>query len=170
MKNEKLKEIIEELQTILDGKMQEEIMRLISCIGRLKEEYPKYAKEADETLDIIKDYVNNKVSINVIKSSINQLIEDLNTEDVSILEALKETYEDAKDIISEAIPEDVKAKCGKVITTTGNIGRGFADTINKEIPQIPQGIEKIKATPNKVKNGIKSKLRDVLFSDEEKQD
>lgn len=169
MKNEMLKEIIKKLETIKNVSEQDELNRLISCVADLKVYYPDYTEEADQMLDIIKRYVNGTGSAYEIDIRKRYLIDELKDEvaraDDSILEVLKETYEDAKDVVSEAMPQ-VKTTCSKVITTAGNIGRGFADTINKEIPQIPEGVEKVKAASEKAKKGIKSKIREWAFSDE----
>lgn len=172
MKDERLKKVINELRTIqiLGEKKEEELYRLISCIATLKSVTSKYNKEANYVLDMIQKYISGSGCIYEIDCARVILIDVLtneDSEDESILGFLKESYADAKDSISEAIPEEVKAKCNKIITTTGNIGRGFADTINKEIPQIPEGVERIKETHKKVKKEIKLKLREVLLSDDE---
>lgn len=170
MKNERLREIIEKLETIKNVSKQDELNRLISCIADLKVFYPDYTEQANQMLEIIQRYVNGTCYANEIylrkRDLINELKDEVEREDDSILEALKETYEDAKDIVSEVMPQ-VKTTCNKVINTAGNIGRGFADTINKEIPQIPEGIEKVKVASEKAKNGIKRKIREWAFSDDE---
>lgn len=168
MKNEKLMEIVEKLEEIKNVKEQKEIMRIINCMAELKETFPKYAMKADEMLNILHMQINGMGSCWETECAIKDLIEELKEEVAKgeTLERLKDKYDEAKDRAVQAIPE-VKKTCSKAITTAGNIGKGFADTINKEIPQISEGIGRVKAAAKNTKKGIKSKIKEWALSDDE---
>lgn len=168
MKNEKLREIIENLEEIKNVKEQKEVMRIINCMAELKETFPKYVEKADKILDILSMQINGIASCYETECAIKVLIKELKEEEEreEVLEMLKDKCAEAKDKAAQAIPE-VKKTFTKAITTAGNIAKGFADTINKEIPQISEGIGKVKEASRKTKKGIKSKIKEWALSDDE---
>jgi len=125
------------------------------------------AMKADEMLNILHMQINGMGSCWETECAIKDLIEELKEEVAKgeTLERLKDKYDEAKDRAVQAIPE-VKKTCSKAITTAGNIGKGFADTINKEIPQISEGIGRVKAAAKNTKKGIKSKIKEWALSDD----
>ena len=74
-------------------------------------------------------------------------------------------YKDVKNIISEAIPEEAKNKCGEAINTASIIGA----TVKQEMPKCIEKVEQIKGTPKKFERKVKSALRNWLMSEDSEE-
>lgn len=148
------------------------LMRLESCMEDLKK-YDKYLERAEGTLEMIKDYewYVKEDFICVVERTIEMIKEDLeNGEEATVIEAIKKGYKDAKDIVSEAIPEEVKNKCGEAINTASVIGEGIANTVKQEIPQYVEKVEQLKEIPKNIGQKVKSKFRNWILSEDSEEE
>ncbi len=176
MKKEELQRIITDLQEIKNAFETGEdkfknLIRLVSCMGDLRK-YPKYFERAEGILNMIEEdmiYTEDDF-VYVIEKTIEDISEDVeNIEEGTIFGSIKRGYKDAKNIVSEAIPEEAKNKCGEAINTASIIGAGIADTVKQEMPKCIEKVEQIKGTPKKVERKVKSALRNWLMSEDSEE-
>ena len=169
MKKEELQRIITDLQEIKNAFETGEdkfknLIRLVSCMGDLRK-YPKYFERAGGILNMIEEdmiYTEDDF-VYVIEKTIEDISEDVeNIEEGTIFGSIKRGYKDAKNIVSEAIPEEA-------INTASIIGAGIADTVKQEMPKCIEKVEQIKGTPKKVERKVKSALRNWLMSEDSEE-
>ena len=119
MNKNELKVFVSELSTVrealLSARSQIEMFnalnKLVSYMAYLKKQkHPIFSKRADDILDAIQPHrANDMEYVKTLVSEIDLLISDINTfVDKDVFSSFKKGYAEAKDKISEAIPEDVK--------------------------------------------------------------
>ena len=85
------------------------LMQLQSCMENL-ENYGKYIERAERTLEMIEEYeLYSKKDFIYVERTIEMIKEDLeSSEEVTVMEAIKNGCKEAKDMASEVIPEKVE--------------------------------------------------------------
>lgn len=172
MKKEELQRIITDLQEIKNafetGEFNiQNLMRLASCMGDLRK-YPKYFERTEGILNMIKEYMVYAEDdfVYAIEKTIENLTAYVESiEEGTIFGTIKRGYKDVKNIISEAIPEEAKNKCGEAINTASIIGA----TVKQEMPKCIEKVEQIKGTPKKFERKVKSALRNWLMSEDSEE-
>ncbi len=149
MMKQELQELVTELQDVCDSLSEQHnpnndlnnLIRLTVCMGNLKK-YTLYTQMVDEILNLIQLYENTyrysykecysiKVGI-VLKtkeliSKINQLLE------VDLFASLKRGYSEAKDTVTDAIPDEVKATYRSAVSTLHDVGRKTEKRLKSKI-------------------------------------
>lgn len=144
MNRNELKVFVSELVTVRDfllsASSQSEtfdaLNRLISYMAYLKnQKHPIFSTRADDILDFIQPYKHNDAEyIQDLVSEIDSLISDINAFlDKDVFSLLKKGYAEAKDMISDAIPEDVKETCKEAASQVNEAYKNTERTVKSKI-------------------------------------